>query len=362
MDAGSKNGVVYSALYFGIIILIISAADAVGGQSSDAAAACRAEPIVKYSLTLQTFWARKYFPKQYPRYRPRAQWSKLIGRSHDDTYSLWQLEQPATRAMRQFSERGISNRLESERQGAGGVLDTFLAPRMRRGSGKTTVEFFVDTQHPKISVASRLIPSPDWFVGLDSLDLCRGGDWLDQLSVDLDPHDAGTDRGLTFTSPNWVQDPAKPILRINSSYPSHQACSFYYPNITKLPIIARVFISKQAWYESGGKETVNTRVDAGTAKRKGRISKQRKERPRNLQRQLQRKGAPVDCQVSKWSEFTQCSKSCGYGNRKRSRTVVREERNGGKPCPPLVEQTLCGGMGSCGWQHFTFDKYLSEEG
>lgn len=81
MDAGSKNGVVYSALYFGIIILIISAADAVGGQSSDAAAACRAEPIVKYSLTLQTFWARKYFPKQYPRYRPRAQWSKLIGKS-----------------------------------------------------------------------------------------------------------------------------------------------------------------------------------------------------------------------------------------------------------------------------------------
>ena len=139
-------------------------------------------------------------------------------------------------------------------------------------------------------MASRLIPSPDWFVGLDSLDLCRGGDWLDQLSVDLDPHDAGTDRGLTFTSPNWVQDPAKPISRINSSYPSHQACSFYYPNITKLPTIARVFISKQVWYESGGKETINKRVDAGTAKRKSRISKQRNERPRNLQRQLQRKG------------------------------------------------------------------------
>ena len=158
-------------------------------------------------------------------------------------------------------------------------------------------------------MASRMIPSPDWFVGLDSLDLCRGGDWLDQLTVDFDPLDAGTDRGLTFTAPNWVQDPYKTISRINSTFPDHPACSFYYPDIAKLPVIARVIIVKQAWYESVGKETVSQRLvtdadqtvtspNAGrrrtsTPSSKGKRRKERKQRTRNMPRERQSNGKPV---------------------------------------------------------------------
>jgi len=154
-----------------------------------------------------------------------------------------------------------------------------------------------------------MIPSPDWFVGLDSLDLCRGGDWLDQLTVDLDPLDAGTDRGLTFTAPNWVEDPHKSISRINSTFPDHPACSFYYPDIAKLPVIARVIIVKQAWYESVGKETVSRRVvtDAdqtvtsqnaesrrtNTRSSKGKLRKERKQRTRNMPRERQSNGKQV---------------------------------------------------------------------
>ena len=51
---------------------------------------------------------------------------------------------------------------------------------------------------------SKLQPSPDWFVGLDSIDLCgSGGHFVDTLTVEADPLDAGTDNGFTFTSPNW---------------------------------------------------------------------------------------------------------------------------------------------------------------
>ncbi len=32
---------------------------------------------------------------------------------------------------------------------------------------------------------SKLVPSPDWFVGLDSLDLCESGRFLDKITVEV---------------------------------------------------------------------------------------------------------------------------------------------------------------------------------
>lgn len=37
----------------------------------------------------------------------------------------------------------------------------------------------------QVSVAIRIVPSPDWFVGLDSLELCKHGFWIDALSVQV---------------------------------------------------------------------------------------------------------------------------------------------------------------------------------
>lgn len=84
---------------------------------------------------------------------------------------------------------------------------------------------------------SRLVPSPDWFVGVDSLDLCLKGRWRDRVTVDADPLDAGTDQGLTFTAPRWASQPAANISRISSRWPTHPAASFYYPELERLPRI-----------------------------------------------------------------------------------------------------------------------------
>jgi hypothetical protein len=37
----------------------------------------------------------------------------------------------------------------------------------------------------QVSVAVRIVPSPDWFVGFDSLQLCKDGFWIDALSVQV---------------------------------------------------------------------------------------------------------------------------------------------------------------------------------
>lgn len=103
----------------------------------------------------------------------------------------------------------------------------------------------------QLSFAVHLVPSPDWFVGVSKLDLCQGSSWLrEPVTVDLRPYDAGTDQGFMFTSPDFDEDPYKPVQQITSTNPSHPANSFYYPQLEQLPRIAYVTISRVESQES----------------------------------------------------------------------------------------------------------------
>ncbi|XP_017308235.1 thrombospondin type-1 domain-containing protein 7A [Ictalurus punctatus] len=48
---------------------------------------------------------------------------------------------------------------------------------------------------------------------------------------------------------------------------------------------------------------------------------------------------PVNCQLSEWSAWTECSQTCGLeGRMLRRRTVVQASQGDGRPCPSLMEQ------------------------
>ena len=40
---------------------------------------CPQDRLAVYRLSLETWWSEEVFPKQYPQWRPPAQWSKTIG-------------------------------------------------------------------------------------------------------------------------------------------------------------------------------------------------------------------------------------------------------------------------------------------
>ncbi|XP_026284618.1 uncharacterized protein LOC113210724 [Frankliniella occidentalis] len=148
-----------------------------------------------------------------------------------------------------MAETGRSEVLEDENQGAAGVFDEFTAPPVHSGAGWTQAEFFVDGNHSRVSLMSRIVPSPDWFVGIDSFDLCVDGGWIDTITIEVDPLDAGTDNGFTFTAPNWPTEPQGVVYRITSTHPQHPAGSFYYPFLKRLPAIATFQFIKVKEYE-----------------------------------------------------------------------------------------------------------------
>ena len=66
----------------------------------------------------------------------------------------------------------------------------------------------------------KVAPSPDWFVGVDSLDLRdEDGGWSREVIVELYPWDAGTDSGASYASANAPTNPAEPIFLMPAAPP-----------------------------------------------------------------------------------------------------------------------------------------------
>lgn len=49
-------------------------------------------------------------------------------------------------------------------------------------------------------------------------------------------------------------------------------------------------------------------------------------------------GPSVDCMVTEWSQWSQCSTTCGTGYSEKIRMIKRPAENGGKPCPKRLEK------------------------
>eukprot|EP01006_Ploeotia_vitrea_P040132 TRINITY_DN66404_c3_g4_i3.p1 TRINITY_DN66404_c3_g4~~TRINITY_DN66404_c3_g4_i3.p1 ORF type:complete len:2189 (-),score=999.16 TRINITY_DN66404_c3_g4_i3:889-6498(-) len=50
---------------------------------------------------------------------------------------------------------------------------------------------------------------------------------------------------------------------------------------------------------------------------------------------------PQDCVVSKWGNWSRCNQECGPGMMSRFRSILRPSSNGGAACPPLKDEQPC---------------------
>lgn len=205
------------------------------------------DKLALYKVTLRTYWSRARFPRHYPEWKPPAQFGKLIGRTHNSAYTLYRLGERLSSGVRLYVETGRTDGMDADGDSPS-TLHSFTGPPVPQGEGTSVARAFLDGNHTLISVMARINPSPDWFVGLDSFQLCVEGNWVDTVTVELDPLDGGTDNGFTFTAANWPTQPQGIAYRITSRYPAHPAGSFYYPNLPRLPPIATLTFTKLREY------------------------------------------------------------------------------------------------------------------
>ena len=93
-------------------------------------------------------------------------------------------------------------------------------PQLGAEAMKAGIDVEVNTNFSKVSIITMLAPSPDWFIGIDSLDLCDSGKWRESWNVTmLPPWDAGTEEGTSFSISNPPTNPHVNIFQITNSMP-----------------------------------------------------------------------------------------------------------------------------------------------
>ena len=87
---------------------------------------------------------------------------------------------------------------------------------------------------------SKVLPSPDWVVGVDSLSLCQDSSWLAQLHL----ADLGLLAGVSYQSPVHLESPARPVERITSNFPDDENSPFFNDDNVGVKPFARLSFHK----------------------------------------------------------------------------------------------------------------------
>ena len=172
-------------------------------------------PTARYRVTFEATWSPTTHPQDPP---PSPHFSGLIGGTHNDQVTFWREGAIATDGIKRMSELGSKTPLDEEVRAAiaaGNAQNLLSGGNIERAPGSAAaLEFEITTAFPLVTLVSMIAPSPDWFVGVSRLSLLENGQWIDERVIQLDPWDAGTDGGVTFTSPDLPLTPRLPIARI----------------------------------------------------------------------------------------------------------------------------------------------------
>ena len=156
-----------------------------------------------YNVTFANNWTAANHPDSYP---ASAHYSPWIGATHGDGVAFWTPGVLATTGIKNVAEFGNNLALSGE-----------IAAAIQAGTAASEINlstFSLDQDFSRVTLVSMVAPSPDWFIGVHGVQLFEEGAWVDDLSVDLFPYDAGTDDGPTYISFNQASDPRVPIFRI----------------------------------------------------------------------------------------------------------------------------------------------------
>jgi len=169
-----------------------------------------------YRATFVAIWSVDTHPINFP---DNPHFSPLTGAVHSEQAIFWEMGQNATDGIEQMAETGAPSILLTEVQAVideGRALAAIQGVGIEVSPGSTSVEFTVNRDYPLVTLVSMLAPSPDWFIGVNSLQMIdESGEFRPLITVDLSLYDSGTDGGTRYTSVDQ-EIPPSPIDLVNS--------------------------------------------------------------------------------------------------------------------------------------------------
>jgi hypothetical protein len=177
----------------------------------------------QYQAVFSATWSQTTLPTNWP---SNAHFSGLVGGTHNGNVHFWRDGETASEGIRLMAELGQKTTLLNE-----------IAPAITNGTahfqlsgggispspGSVSLTFpqAMRRDFPLVTLVSMIAPSPDWFVGVDSLNMIENGQWVTNKIVTLYGKDAGTDSGTSYSSPDQVTVPRSVVTQF-TGFPAIQ--------------------------------------------------------------------------------------------------------------------------------------------
>jgi len=209
------SGMITPSVFLSLVCLVavVLASD---GDESDGCSG-----TANYVMSFYGLWKRDRHPNtSLPN---GAHFSPLVGCSHGSGYVMWHPCAKASAGVELVAETGETGTLESEIAAqitAKKAWKLILpgGPQLDPEAIKTGIDVEVTASFSKVSIITMLAPSPDWFIGIDSRDMCDNGKWRESMNVTmLAPYDAGTENGTAFSTNNTATNPPDKISKITNN-------------------------------------------------------------------------------------------------------------------------------------------------
>lgn len=177
-----------------------------------------------YRVVFESNWSQKTHPHPSGNIPSNAHWSKLVGATHNDQVTFFEMGSISSPGFENVAELGSNSVFFSEINTA---IDNDTASSLIDGPGLSSAlgsmiinEVTTTNEHPLISLVSMIAPSPDWVIAINSTPLRDDTEnWVDEITFDVYPYDAGTDSGTDYTSSNMDANPKEPISSLQGILP-----------------------------------------------------------------------------------------------------------------------------------------------